>query len=232
VEQRIGRVDRIGQLRRKVYINHYFYANTVEAEVYKALGDRIGWFEAVVGGLQPILQQAQTAIQRAAMEAPEERKAVLRTEIERMEQEYELTKMRESPVSRWTPLCLRHAPNAPVIIADLEWIIRNQSPWQDYINEIGDHLFMVEQEGDVEHFATASNRSGIPKNMEGVGLWSYGNPLFERHIALPPPTSRADLVRKVTERGSIVYSHYDGGDWQSIETLADLMKSIDRQCSC
>ena len=231
VEQRIGRVDRIGQLRRKVHINHYLYKNTVEAEVYDALGRRIGWFEAVVGGLQPILQQAQTAIQRAAMEAPEEREAVLRTEIERMEQEYERTKRQESPVSRWTPLSLCHAPNAPVTIADLEWIIRNQSPWQDYIDEIGDHLFMVEQEGETEYVATALNGSVIPKNMEGVGLWSYGNPLFERHIALPPPTSRADLVRRVTDSGSIAYSHYDGKDWQSIGTLNNLTRVIDRSDS-
>ncbi len=53
VEQRIGRVDRIGQRRREVFVMHLFYERTVEAQVYRALGERIGWFETVVGELQP-----------------------------------------------------------------------------------------------------------------------------------------------------------------------------------
>ena len=56
VEQRIGRIDRIGQRRPKVRARHFMYSGTVESDVYSALGDRIDWFETVVGDLQPILQ--------------------------------------------------------------------------------------------------------------------------------------------------------------------------------
>lgn len=55
VEQRIGRIDRLGQRFERIRIVNLHYADTVEADVYLALRKRIGLFEQVVGGLQPIL---------------------------------------------------------------------------------------------------------------------------------------------------------------------------------
>lgn len=55
VEQRIGRVDRIGG-HEHVYITNFFYDQTVEAKVYKKLRDTIGGFDAIVGISQPVLE--------------------------------------------------------------------------------------------------------------------------------------------------------------------------------
>ncbi len=55
VEQRIGRIDRLGQRFERIRIVNLHYADTVEADVYMALRRRIGLFQSVVGGLQPIL---------------------------------------------------------------------------------------------------------------------------------------------------------------------------------
>lgn len=55
VEQRIGRIDRIGQKHDKVLILNLAYKDTVEADVYFALSTRISLFNGVVGKLQPIL---------------------------------------------------------------------------------------------------------------------------------------------------------------------------------
>ena len=55
VEQRIGRIDRLGQQYPDIRIVNLHYADTVETDVYVALRHRIGLFEKVVGGLQPIL---------------------------------------------------------------------------------------------------------------------------------------------------------------------------------
>jgi SNF2 family DNA or RNA helicase len=54
VEQRIGRIDRLGQKHADIRIVNLHYADTVEADVYRALRARIGLFETVVGRLQPI----------------------------------------------------------------------------------------------------------------------------------------------------------------------------------
>lgn len=55
VEQRIGRIDRLGQRFSDIRIINLHYEDTVEADVYRALRSRISIFEKVVGGLQPIL---------------------------------------------------------------------------------------------------------------------------------------------------------------------------------
>ncbi|MEM1177011.1 MAG: helicase-related protein, partial [Acidobacteriota bacterium] len=72
VEQRIGRIDRIGQVHRRVWIRNYFYAGTVEATVYERLHDRIDAFRAILGDLQPILHLGET-IERLAL-TPEGRR--------------------------------------------------------------------------------------------------------------------------------------------------------------
>lgn len=57
VEQRIGRIDRIGQKYPKIRIINLAYKDTVEADIYFALGKRIHLFEGLVGKLQPILSR-------------------------------------------------------------------------------------------------------------------------------------------------------------------------------
>ena len=69
VEQRIGRIDRIGG-RELVEISNYFYKDTVEEQVYRGIGEDFDWFEDVVGPAQPVLDQVERVIQDLAMEAP------------------------------------------------------------------------------------------------------------------------------------------------------------------
>jgi len=67
IEQRIGRIDRIGQRSPKVFIHTYFYKDTVEEEVYRRCLQRIDFFRTTLGNLQPILAQAQRMIRQGAM---------------------------------------------------------------------------------------------------------------------------------------------------------------------
>lgn len=68
IEQRIGRIDRIGQRYDDIWIYNYFYEDTVESDVYEALEDRVGLFQEYVGGMQPIISNAEAQIEKAAME--------------------------------------------------------------------------------------------------------------------------------------------------------------------
>ena len=81
VEQRIGRIDRIGQRHDTVWVRNYFYRDTVEAVVYQRLADRIAWFEQVVGTLQPILQRVESTIEHVAL-AGSRRDEVLAAELD------------------------------------------------------------------------------------------------------------------------------------------------------
>jgi hypothetical protein len=84
VEQRIGRIDRIGQVHSTVNIHNFYYDGTVEAKVYRKLRDRIDAFQSVVGNLQPILAQVPTFIERAVMSADPEEEGVLLAEFEQV----------------------------------------------------------------------------------------------------------------------------------------------------
>ena len=63
VEQRIGRIDRLGQQHATVRIVNLHYRDTVESDVYISLRKRINLFEQVVGRLQPILARLPSLIQ-------------------------------------------------------------------------------------------------------------------------------------------------------------------------
>lgn len=66
VEQRIGRVDRIGGHDR-VEVTNLLYDGTVETAVYRKLVDTFGGFNAVVGIAQPVLGQVEAVIQEASL---------------------------------------------------------------------------------------------------------------------------------------------------------------------
>ena len=67
VEQRIGRIDRLGQRHGTIRIVNLHYEGTVETDVYRALRNRIGLFESVVGPLQPILAQLPRTISQTVL---------------------------------------------------------------------------------------------------------------------------------------------------------------------
>ena len=67
VEQRIGRIDRLGQRFSDIRIINLHYKDTVEADVYNALRTRISLFQAVVGGLQPILTRLPRLIEETVL---------------------------------------------------------------------------------------------------------------------------------------------------------------------
>jgi SNF2 family DNA or RNA helicase len=55
VEQRIGRLDRIGQESDVIRIYNFFYEDSIEERILKRLYDRIGIFESSIGELEMIL---------------------------------------------------------------------------------------------------------------------------------------------------------------------------------
>jgi hypothetical protein len=78
VEHEIGRIDRIGRIGQKfpvIRVVNFAYEDTVEADVYFALGKRINLFQGIVGKLQPILSRLPREFEKVALERPEHREA-------------------------------------------------------------------------------------------------------------------------------------------------------------
>ena len=69
VEQRIGRVDRIGATYKDIRVSNYFYADTVEEQVYKGIAEDYGDFTNIVGDAAPVLANVEKAIEHLALAA-------------------------------------------------------------------------------------------------------------------------------------------------------------------
>lgn len=73
IEQRIGRVDRLGQAFPRIAVVNLMYEDTVETDVYRALRTRINLFTSIVGPLQPILAAMPARIAEVALASPGDR---------------------------------------------------------------------------------------------------------------------------------------------------------------
>jgi superfamily II DNA or RNA helicase len=67
VEQRIGRIDRLGQQRPVIRILSFAYKDTVEQDVFFTVGNRINLFQGIVGRLQPILSRLPRRFEELAL---------------------------------------------------------------------------------------------------------------------------------------------------------------------
>jgi SNF2 family DNA or RNA helicase len=127
VEQRIGRLDRIGQ-KRPVRIYNLFCEGTVEERVLEVLEYRIGLFQESVGSLDPILgeverdierlvlsdatsfdsdfSQFQTGLERRVREAREKERTLADFVLDRasLRRDTATELLKQSPLARWSDL--------------------------------------------------------------------------------------------------------------------------------
>lgn len=67
VEQRIGRLDRIGQRHERIYIFNFHVPGTIETDIFQRLYDRIRVFEESIGELEPILQDEVSRLTKTVL---------------------------------------------------------------------------------------------------------------------------------------------------------------------
>ena len=229
VEQRIGRIDRIGQVHDEVWIRHYFYEDTVEARVYRALEDRIGWFEEVVGELQPILARMGQAIQTAAMTPAAEREQVLVQELQRLREEADARQVGSLDLEQYLiadePL-LESA--SPVTLGDLERVLTERSSlaYRFQPHPKFKRVYWLEtDEGDAPVTFDVALFDAHPNTLR---LLTYGSELLARLLkAVGEPASSPDgrVLRCWTEGPLPLCAYYTldaNGRPKQIERLADL----------
>ena len=98
VEQRIGRVDRIGQ-EKPIQIFNFRVRDTIEERILEVLDERIGIFKDAVGGLEPILGRAEEDIRAALRKGAERRDEELEKVGRRYEREVERARRADSELA-------------------------------------------------------------------------------------------------------------------------------------
>ena len=199
VEQRIGRIDRLGQAHPSIRIVNLHYAGTVETDVYSALRTRINLFESVVGPLQPILARLPRTIVGAVLTGdrrPGERtgpatdgapvsdvgahpdvvEAIERQVREARAGGFDIDATVDADISMPA-----RAPS-PVAMEDLDRVITapDLMPPGTDIQPMGQREYGLLAPGMGERLRVTTNPEYYEKHADSVELWSPGNPLFKR----------------------------------------------------
>ena len=213
VEQRIGRIDRIGQRHDEVYVHNYFFKDTVEARVYERLSARIGWFEDVVGTLQPILHNVGRAIGKLAMMERGERDATFGdavSELESQARTYDQAVIDlDEMVDHGTHAFGR--PKGPVTLGDIERLFLD--------SELTRHRFQPHATISDAYWlrsvpdtrAVTFRPAVFDRHPSTVELLTYGNPTFDDllfEVAEPPGDDSSDTV--AAEAGAALVLHDPG----------------------
>lgn len=234
VEQRIGRIDRIGQVHDEVWIRNYFYEKTVEARVYQALAHRINWFEGVVGDLQPILARVGRAIERVVMAAPNEREQVLAGELDEIERgldqkDSDILNVYEGSesVHPWAGLA------APITPSELEQLLVGSS-------HLGRRFVPhPEIEGAYRLTIPPSHQAVVTFDPQvfdrfpnSVHFLSYGNQMLDdllRQVPQPPDGETRGILRLSTEGDVPVVAYYsinEQGQPVRLSTIEELHNAL------
>jgi superfamily II DNA or RNA helicase len=182
VEQRIGRIDRLGQRYRDIQILNLHYANTVEADVYLALRQRIGLFENVVGKLQPILASLPRLISCRVLDGKtrpgEERRAVV-AEIEGEAERAQAAGFDIDDVTN-TDLSEAAPEPSPLTMDDLEQVVRTPAllPPGIEVEPMGVREYKLRAPGMKDWIRISTNPAYYEQHADAMELWSPGNPAF------------------------------------------------------
>ena len=189
VEQRIGRIDRIGQEFEKVWIYNYFYQDSIEDRVYQALQDRINWFEDVVGDLQPILAEVGQVTRKLAMLSAEEQAVEFERKMKEIRDEIESAKMRALNIAVYLdPSEPDTDVQTPVTLANLEAVLTQSNATGNLFwphPEIPD-AYLLSWSGDTVTVTFSGDR--FDEYPDSLQLLSYGNPLLSEILdSIPAP---------------------------------------------
>ena len=209
IEQRIGRVDRIGQTDT-VQVFNFWVKGTVEERVLNVLERRINVFEETVGGLDPILGDTERDLTRILQMGGEERERALRRFEEQLELKLVQARTAEEKLrdfimetkSYSREIAMQLAQEAsPITPADLEtFVTRLLADVKTWLHHNADGTYdLVFHEPFVsdypqhtkEHLRrrTAALRPDVKPDAEHVEFFGLGHPVVDDLIARATSTS-------------------------------------------
>ncbi len=176
VEQRIGRIDRLGQQNAIIRIVNLHYADTVETDVYRALRNRIGLFESVVGRLQPILSQLPKRISDTVLHGSDRGRAV--ADIEDALSQAGSGLDLDAATASDLELAARIAPLYGM--DDLDRIVTSETaiPAGIEVNGLSHREYAYLAPGMTQKVRITTDRDYYEEHTESTEFWSPGNPLF------------------------------------------------------
>ncbi len=182
VEQRIGRIDRLGQRFPEIRILNLHYDDTIEADVYRALGTRIDLFQNVVGKLQPILSRLPSLITSQVLAGGARDREQRREVSERLQsdadQAQELAFDLDAIVD--SDLVMPTRPTPSLDLGRLGTLLRLPSlyPPEMQVSRLGELDWSLSLPGMRKPVRVTTNADFYEQHSGSVELWSPGSDLF------------------------------------------------------
>jgi superfamily II DNA or RNA helicase len=194
VEQRIGRIDRIGQKHKVVRVVNYVIPGTVEDSVYRALAERIDLFHGALGTLQPILGAAEGTMQRLYNAPRSERAKALEAELARLDDD--VGRLRESgiEIDDDDPMPLPTQRPSPI---DLEGLT----------NALSMDLGLAITHPGVPSTASPSRVSHDPQDR--AALVTYGHPGLAPALSNVAANEPAEPLVRIERSGVVAWARAD-----------------------
>ncbi len=231
VEQRIGRIDRIGQEFKKVWIYNYFYKDSIEDRIYQALSDRIDWFEDVVGDLQPILTEVGEITRKLAMLPAEEQALKFEEEIRRLRAEIESARLQALNLTEYLePETPDQDMQSPVTLADLEAILTQSQITRHLFQPHPDIPETYQLRWNGSTYTVTFSREAFDQYPDTLQFLSYGNPLFTELLAsIPEPEDYPTGLAHFTHTDTLpvrAWYNLNGTKPTPVKTLTNLRRVL------
>ncbi len=212
VEQRIGRIDRLGQAFSEIRILNLHYEDTVETDVYKALRDRIQLFSQFVGKLQPILARLPKQLKETTLMAPRASREHQRDAlVQNIDQDVKAAEAQAFDLDAITAGDIDEPvrPSPYYDLDDLDLLIRRPEllPPGVEVQAMGPREYSYSQPGMASPRRVTTSRAYYDDHPSSLELWSPGNPLFPTDVvhaaaAENPPVRLRDLLQPAAEGGN------------------------------
>lgn len=219
VEQRIGRLDRIGQ-QQAVSVFNFHVKGTIEGRILEVLERRINIFEEAVGSLDPILGEAEGDIRQALKLARDQRDAAIEQLGRRLERDIAAARAAEDQVadlimdarSYTAEIARRVAQQASPIKTDefekfiLE-LLRSVNTWIGPREESGERPIHFHPPFSIEYPNLVQGEEarrvcfdpGVNVDSEHVEYLGFGHPIVDRlvHAVIDEKHDGAAATRRV-----------------------------------
>ena len=233
IEQRIGRIDRLGQPRGVIRVLNFAYRDTVEQDVFFTVGTRINLFQGIVGRLQPILSRLPKRFEELALADRESRdgeRARFLAEIEEQVRDVQASGF-DIDATVEDSLDMPDLPETPLSLSELDRVIniaRARPPEIDWrpldagsygIGLPGGEPVRVTTDAKVFDFSGDSHQ-----------LFSPGGEIFGR-FGVGSPADAGDgrgitwLLRRDSGGEDFVVATRFG--LQRVQTLSELLSALD-----
>ncbi len=235
IEQRIGRIDRIGQLYPRIRIYNLAYQDTVEADVYFKVGQRINLFQGIVGKLQPILSRLPKKFEEYTLGNSADRDGArerLMADIEDMERKANTSGF-DIDASAAEATEAPKLPEASLSLDDIDGLAQQIDLLPPALSwrPLDPHSYGALLPGMKDEARVTTSGEVFADCSDSQVLFSPGGELFERVAGLVAPVSddrsRGGVCWLARQNGQLKFLLATHSGLCSVGSLTELLRSLE-----